>query len=335
MRHCGTLRSWGAPRLGALIFVLCAVFGAERFAYADLLPKLFGDDAVVVWEGGDQFIKLVPQDKLPDGSAPPANEHPAGLASKDIETGLAALTLWRKGSLLTSEESAALFTPGEAQLLGRKLAEALGKAAPGQDVIFAVVGAYDNALFGKNKLSIAGRVFVTGGRLNIILGDVLRETRDAASAVEGAFGDTDNSIDRRRFPHEPGRRERERSLDASVVAVRGVDYSTVGGAQRGDWLVLDLPTIVAEVTRKAAPQGTPLEASSAAAKAEAEKLSLERRQMREEMARMRKELREKSAGSSDSRTVEERLATLDQLHQKNLISDDEYQRKRSEILEGI
>ncbi len=58
--------------------------------------------------------------------------------------------------------------------------------------------------------------------------------------------------------------------------------------------------------------------------------------MREEMARLRQELKElKSGGGASAQSVEERLATLQALKSKALISDEEYERRRSEILGDI
>lgn len=52
------------------------------------------------------------------------------------------------------------------------------------------------------------------------------------------------------------------------------------------------------------------------------------------MAKMRKEMQE-ATNNKEQLTVEERLAKLDELHDKQLISDDEYEQKRKEILDDI
>jgi len=51
------------------------------------------------------------------------------------------------------------------------------------------------------------------------------------------------------------------------------------------------------------------------------------------MARLRKEMTE--SGTTGVASIEERLAALDELREKNLISDAEYDRKRKEILDDI
>ena len=72
-----------------------------------------------------------------------------------------------------------------------------------------------------------------------------------------------------------------------------------------------------------------------ALQAESEKLAKERRELRAEMARMRKEMDEASTDSSKQLSVEERLKQLQELHEKKLITDAEYERKRKEILNDI
>ena len=68
---------------------------------------------------------------------------------------------------------------------------------------------------------------------------------------------------------------------------------------------------------------------------EAAKLARERRQMRAEMARMRKEMKELSSDPVSEKSPEERIATLEQLREKELITQEEYESRRQEILNDI
>ena len=70
---------------------------------------------------------------------------------------------------------------------------------------------------------------------------------------------------------------------------------------------------------------------------ETEQLARERRQLRLEMAKMRKEMQEGTNGgtSKEQLTVKERLAQLEELREKKLITEDEYAKKRKEILDDI
>jgi len=74
------------------------------------------------------------------------------------------------------------------------------------------------------------------------------------------------------------------------------------------------------------------------AKAEAAKLTIERRQMREEMARMRKELQEIQDGggrAAATGSIEDRLGRLQQLKDKGLIDDDDFRQRKEAILGEI
>ena len=70
---------------------------------------------------------------------------------------------------------------------------------------------------------------------------------------------------------------------------------------------------------------------------EAARVAQERRELRMEMARMRKEMREMSAeeAGSEGQSIQERMATLDNLLAEGLISREEYEQKRQDILNEI
>ena len=74
--------------------------------------------------------------------------------------------------------------------------------------------------------------------------------------------------------------------------------------------------------------------TSAAMQAEAARMARERREMRLELARMRKEMRT-STGDNSTQTIEQRLLTLQELRDKELISAEEYEQKREQLLGEI
>ena len=57
--------------------------------------------------------------------------------------------------------------------------------------------------------------------------------------------------------------------------------------------------------------------------------------MREEMARLRKELEVVKSGGNQVQGLEQRLATLQELKEKDLISEAEFVSRRKAILEEI
>jgi len=57
--------------------------------------------------------------------------------------------------------------------------------------------------------------------------------------------------------------------------------------------------------------------------------------MRTEMARMRKEMKDLSSDTASIKSLEERFIILEQLRKKELITQEEYESRRQEILNDI
>ncbi|MCC7412995.1 MAG: hypothetical protein IT495_15375 [Gammaproteobacteria bacterium] len=316
----------------SVILATCVGLLPASVAALDLLPNIFGgDDGRVVWEGSDQYVRIVPQGKGAAGSVPP-NDHPVELAPETLSTVLASVTLWREGGFFDTGdgETESLFTASQASLLGRKLSEALAQAKSHEDVTFAIMGFQSKLVVGKDRVSTAGRAFYQGGRLNLIIGDMHRAYE---FGKEKDIQGIESGIDRRRFPHNPGRRDKARSHDARIMNTEGVEFHSEGGVLRGDWIAIDLKQALAAAEQRAVPQEIARE--TAKVKEEAAKLAIERRQMREELARMRQQMDDMRSGGAATESVEERLAKLAVLHEKNLISDEEYQARRRAILDEI
>jgi len=303
----------------------------------DLIPdfNLFGGDeeqGTMVWEGGDQFVKLVTEEK---GAAP--NQHPVELAPSQLATVLRTLKLKRETGLFGDEiEQIPLFARSEITILSSALSRALARAKPGEDVIFQLIGMHPGS-FAKERMGVAGRVFFKDGRLNIIMGDVHKPISGSVEQHHRnmAAGCGDCPVDRRIDPFRPGKRGKEHKLKETFASVEGMELMSRGGSLRSDWLVLDVPRIIAAIERENNKLPPALVKERAKARAEARQLNLERRQMRAEMARMRKEMKQMSKHGKDARSLEDRLATLQALKQKKLITDAEYQAKRREILNDM
>ena len=109
-----------------------------------------------------------------------------------------AIALNNLGRILqdTGNNAAAepLFTRKTLETLTPQLVLALQKAAPGDDITFAVIGLHD-ALYGltKEPRVTTGRLFVRNGRLNLIVGLAQRDVNERE--------------DRRLAPFTPGSRK--------------------------------------------------------------------------------------------------------------------------------
>ena len=352
---------------GARLLVAALLLGAGMAAQAlDIFKpfkNLFSSEEVIVWQGPGQFVKIVDQDRIKKDHRSPKNSHPSDLTAGQLATVFASLKLDAGG------KAAPIFTPSEVTLLAEKIADGLHRASPQQDVVFAIAGGQETA----GTQTTAGRVFVEGGRLQIIFGDVHGPVASDASNTS-YFTE----------PHRAGKRRERVDRNVAIAAGPGISYSTANDFDRHDWVMIDVPALlaarggpavmpvlaptpVAAPGTPATPQATTLPAAAPPAAApvtppvatmpvtaDQQKQLEERRQMLEEMARLRKQVQEQqsaaggtpapaAAGSTPApakpapggKSLEERLATLQTLHEKKLITDEEYAAKRKALLEEL
>ena len=283
-----------------------------------------------VWKSGlNQYIKITDQER----SATLPNQHPVSLNPQEITNALNTLEVWDKkgfmGLFRKSEEQVTVFSAGQATTLGVHLANALRQAKPDEDIVFVLARNEKGFLNIRDTTYTGARAFYVNDRLNIIIGDFAKPGDKFQERAAQSSG-----IEEIRFFFNHGRRAKVVDFDRSVITKPGLAVNEVGGKVRLDWLLIDVPAAsafhLAEIERNREPTGT---VTNAALQRETARLAEERRELRAEMARMRKEMKEGSGG--DERSVEERLATLKQLYDDKLISKEEYDSKRQEILGDI
>jgi len=339
------------PRRGYVQTIASALLVLSLFSTAtsvnavDLLSpfkKMFNkEEEGIIWQDKDEFVKLVEQDWGRKHRRAPVNSHPVNLNPNNIAVVLESLRTWGPKKTSAEGKMVAIFTPEKISLLSGKLAQALSQAGLEQDAVFAVADTYQD-LGNSGRRATGGRVFVHEGDLNIIFGDIL------SPAPEGKKQNTSHYSK----PHRAGKRMESLGRAFRVASGPGIGFWKEKGSQREDWVVIDIP-ILSPGLPVAAEKNTqiPTPASS--------KLQ-ENWQMREEMARLRKELEdsknrqaaEEPAGIEPARAtvpappartetaekstmIEQRLSTLRSLHEKKLITDEEYEAKRKEILAEI
>jgi hypothetical protein len=320
------------PPLPRLLLCVCvAACGLLPLSsVADLLGGLFKKVEIQreIWREQEQYVGLAAQG---EGSFPP-NQHPAELDAGEVRDALRSLELWEKGGLLRNEQSVPVFTQGQTETLGRYLAQGLQQAKPEQDVLFVVRG-YGGVMLDtlKEREWTSGRAFVANGKLNVILGSFKIRKDRAVRNAEAAYGVLNDYSD---MYFDPGSRtKRSKKMPGRVVSTSGVSFAGGDEGSRPDWIVIDVAKAALAYREGLVPEEEKKRETKA--RQEAAKLTIERRQMREEMARLRQELKQLKGGSATTRSIEDRLSTLDQLKSKALINDDEYQRRRAEILGDI
>jgi len=302
--------------------------------------SLFGkgkeEPGETLWRAGEhQYLRLVARE---EGAAAP-NQHPVELSAAELYTVFIALQAKQQGGFLTfaGKEPVTLLTPEMAKTLSIQVSRGLARASAEQELIFVLVGLYKGSLL-RDRKATGGRVFYRDGHLHLLLGDVLRSVN---YGPERDVRGLETEIDRRRYPFHVGSRERDGAKGWDLLPAEGIGLHGDTAEPRGDWLEINLPQALAAlqpapgeaVTAPVAiPAGAP-----AAAPADDLRAQQERRRMLLEMARMRKEIDEMrklpgAAGSGAQGSVAERLRVLESLREQELVSEQEYQQKRREIL---
>lgn len=309
--------------LPALLFAAVSLPAAAL----DLLPDIFSKEEVkaTVWELNEQYVRLV---EIEPGA--PQNDHPVVLDKIEVQQALASLQLWIEGGLLRDEEAVSVYPRKQAGLIATYVVDALAKAAPNEDVTFNVRGYTDVMLsLVKEREWTTGRVFYKDGRLNLIVGEHRKRIDKAKKNVEGSFGIIDDFRD---VHFDVGTRERKGRMRGRIVTTTGVE---VGQTGRPDWVAIDIDAAALAFREAQVPDTVRKEERKA--QAAAARLTLERREMREEMARMRKELQDlqESKGGASLESLEDRLAKLQQLRDQGLIDESDFKRRKDEILSEI
>ncbi len=295
---------------------------------ADLLPG-FGTNDEVLWKSGSNlYIKLTEQDESKKVTTPP-NQHPAQLNDNQVSNALEGIEVWSGGGFFKKKGLKKLFSLQQARLLGQYVSAGLSRAVSDQDIVFVLARSEKKYYVIQDTGYTGGRVFYLNDKLHIIIGDFDTKGDRFKETAQKSHGVTDV-----KQYFRSGRRAKPSNFKDSVVGRAGISTHTDGSKARRDWLVIDLEqaatTYLAE-KKEQEPQKT---VTGEAFQAEAARLARERREMRLELARMRKEMKA-STGEDSTQTPEQRLTTLKELKDKGLISDEEYERKREEILSEI
>lgn len=305
------------------------------------------EEGDTLWQSGEQYVRLTPREEA--AFAP--NEHPVRLATEDLRDLLRSLLVrgQKRWFAISVKDPVPLFAPVMSSTLATALAEGLAQAGPEQDVVFLLFGKYKAGGLFADRRAVAGRVFYRDERLHLILGDVLRSIRYGPERDVRGY---ETEVDRRIHPFRVGSRSRKGARGWELLPQEGISVHGGDGKPRPDWLEIELALAVAYARAQApaaaseeqkAPGGDEEEARKEAAPSL--ELRRELRRQRLEMARMRKqmqELRDRDAANGAAgeavvapSDVEERLHTLESLREQELVTEEEYQAKRRQLLDAL
>jgi len=241
-------------------------------------------------------LRLAP---IEAGATP--NQHPAQVAPEGLRQALATIKTPVKGS------NEPLFSNDELSDIVGPLTQAFALAKPSEDIV--VLSTFRSGGFIGPAMSTTARLFVEGGNLNLIVDSTRLEFVDRYRGT-GVLPDLSFG---------------SRTKAGSVKLIAGI-----GTLKRPDWIQLPMGTMpAAEPVPLAAPAvvtprvpiavgGTVAPAAAAPAPQPAP-----------------------AAAPQQPRTPaffeeqEQRLATLKRLRDKGLITEEEYQQKRREVLQGL
>lgn len=262
-------------------------------------------DVIVLWSANDQWVKVEPQD---DAAAPP-NEHPAQLASEAINNALAALRIRIVDEDTAAEAQRSVFTAEELRNLAPRIASGLAKAGPRQDVTFSTIGSHPRAAGGlvKNPGVNAGRVFYDDGKINVIFGELQSGYRKRM-----VYGQRTEDF----TPRRQGSRTKAAENEWALAARPGVELHSNAGGVRNDWVEIDSAAVAsgAAAVSQAPPAATPPAATASATAAGSG---------------------EGPATTKSGVDLEQRLKTLKELRDKNLISEEAYRAKMQALLSEL
>lgn len=209
-----------------------------------LSPICDAADAQKLWQSRDQFVALERQDS-PAGGAALLNDHPVEIPPDLLTAMLASITLQSPDSK-TPEQ---LITIQSLEVLVPELLTGFRKAAPGEDVTFAVIGLHRSLYgFAKSPKVTTGRAFYQNGRLNVIFGFAQKDVNERE--------------DRRLAPFTPGSRLKPLEGEWQLLPQPGRNGFTL---VRKDWVAFSdkwLPAVAKTATlEKSTPvvQNAPLQ----------------------------------------------------------------------------
>lgn len=193
-------------------------------------------------------------------------------------------------------KSDSLFTQESLDSLTPHLQSAFTKASSDDDIIFAVIGLYKSLFgFARTPKVTTGRMFIRDGKLNLIFGMIKNDVNERE--------------DRRINPFIPGSREK---------------------ASSGAWKLLSQPAQNIMVVRNDTIQIDLKVYSTADAKASEKPISESKKNTSPQPAKNKKvDL------TQEPNSFANRLIMLKELKDKELITEQEYKKKRDEILKSL
>ena len=231
-----------------------------------------------------------------DDAAAPPNDHPAQLASEAVGSALAALRTRVVDEDTAAEAQRPVFTAAEIRDLAPRISSGLAKAGPRQDVTFSTIGSHPRAAGGLVK-----DPGVNAGRVFYDDGriNVIFGELQSGYRKRNVYGQRTEDF----TPRQEGSRSKPAERELALAARPGVELHSDAGGVRNDWVEIDSAAVASGAA--AVVQAAPAPATEA------------------------------RAPTKPDANLEQRLKTLKELRDKNLISEEAYRAKMQELLSEL
>ena len=236
-----------------------------------------------------------------------------------------------------------LFSDQELILLGEYVPKALMIAKPNEDVTFVIKGPHSSARWKlvEERLT-AGRLFVANNQLNLIIGAVqvgLQPTLD--ERYQGNVWETT------KLAYDTGKRKKAAKFEGMIVVFNQNQKGIYRKSnERKDWFVFTNAAYKAarkDINIKKVPkeQYKTLQEQIDSLQKQLNKQPQQQRNVspppppRPQQKQKPVVSKKQTIKNNNSNVLEQRLKTIENLYKKGILSEEEYQRKRNEILKGI
>ena len=240
-----------------------------------------------------------------------------------------------------------LFSNKELILLSEYIPNALMGARPSEDVTFVIKGPHSSERWSfKEERLTAGRIFVVNNQLNLILGAVQVSLQPTLSErYEGKVWESTSVV------YDIGHRRKVLDYEGLIILYNKNKGIYRKSNERKDWFIftntaykqaketIDFDKTGKEQQRQ---QYQTLQQQIDSLQKQLNKPSrkeprgtappTQQQQIQEKKPPV---ITKKQKNKDNVRVIEQRLKTIDNLYKKGILSEEEYQRKRNEILKGI
>lgn len=313
----------------------------------------------VLWESRFDYVALEVESNSVN------NEHPIKVSPQFVYQLLASIRLedadssWIDLDFLdfTSDDDDEadeyrLFNSSELKKLSPPIAKALSKAKSNEDVIFSITSSHAKVL-GKGSLSTSGRMFISEGKFNLILGE-FRVDMEQKYRQRGGYSDVSEKIDYNKlknFRLKTGSRIKKSSIDTTFATTELHFLKPYKNKFRKDWLLIDINAMQSKIAeqQELADRKENIVNETTDIQQQTQQINAEQEELKQKVERMERYLEAKEKQQNDKflektkpaetlqkkGSVEERLSELKSLKDKGYITEDIYQQKMKEILNDL